>query len=50
MRPSRWQSFSPVWNQLQQFQSEMNRLFDRWSVASPLSPGLAAFPALNVWE
>jgi HSP20 family protein len=49
MRPSRWQQFSPVWNQLHQFQNEMNRLFDRWSAGSPL-PGVAAFPALNVWE
>ena len=30
MRSSRWQSFNPVWNQFQQFQDEMNRLFDRW--------------------
>jgi len=49
MRSSRWQSFSPVWNQLQQFQSEMNRLFDRWSDGSPFG-GSAAFPPLNVWE
>jgi HSP20 family protein len=49
MRASRWQSFSPVWNQLHQFQNEMNRLFDRWSVGSPLS-GVVAFPAVNVWE
>jgi HSP20 family protein len=49
MRPSRWQSFSPVWNQLHQFQDEMNRLFDRWNHGSPYS-GPAAFPPLNVWE
>lgn len=49
MRSSRWQSFHPVWNQLQQFQSEMNRLFDRWNGGS-LFAGPAAFPALNVWE
>jgi HSP20 family protein len=36
-----------LWNQLQQFQGEMNRLFDRWG-----DGGLSAtaFPALNVWE
>jgi HSP20 family protein len=49
MRSSRWQSFSPVWNQLWQFQEEMNRLFDRWGNGSPLA-GPAAFPPLNVWE
>jgi hypothetical protein len=27
---SRWQPFNPVWNQLQQLQSEMNRLVERW--------------------
>jgi HSP20 family protein len=48
MRSSRWQSFSPVWNQLHQFQDEMNRLFDRWNGGSVVGP--AGFPALNVWE
>ena len=43
MRPSRWQLFGPSWNPLEAFQSEMNRLFDRWT-------GEAAFPALNAWE
>jgi HSP20 family protein len=49
MRSSRWQSFHPVWNQLHQFQNEMNRLFDCWNGGSPFA-GPAAFPALNVWE
>jgi HSP20 family protein len=49
MRPSRWQGLGPVWNQLQQFQSEMNRLFDRWGGGTPFG-GVPAFPALNVWE
>jgi HSP20 family protein len=44
----RWQPFSPVWNQLQQLQSEMNRLFDRWGDNG--GSGLAAFPPVNVWE
>jgi HSP20 family protein len=50
MRPSRWQPFSPLWNQFQQFQSEMNRLFDRWNGGAGPEGGYAAFPALNVWE
>jgi HSP20 family protein len=48
MRGTRWQSFNPLWNQLQQFQSEMNRLFDRWGDGS--YPRTAGEPALNVWE
>jgi HSP20 family protein len=45
----RWQGFNPVWNQLQQLQGEMNRLFDRWGGGDG---GVAegVFPALNVWE
>jgi HSP20 family protein len=49
MRSSRWQSFNPVWNQFQQFQDEMNRLFDRWSNGGPFAAP-SSFPALNVWE
>jgi HSP20 family protein len=49
MNRSRWQGFGPVWNQLQQFQNEMNRLFDRWGNATPFG-GVAAYPAVNVWE
>ncbi len=49
MRSSRWQSFNPVWNQLQQFQEEMNRLFHRWNVGDSFA-GPATFPPLNVWE
>jgi HSP20 family protein len=45
MTSSRWQVFNPVWNQMQQFQNEMNRLFDRWNGGTP-----AGFPAVNVWE
>src|SRR5690349_10202171 len=49
MRSSRWQALHPVWNQLHQFQDEMNRLFDRWHTGgSFVNP--SGFPALNVWE
>lgn len=47
MRGSRWQTFTPLWNQLQQFQGEMNRLFDRWDGGAN---GVTAYPAVNVWE
>jgi HSP20 family protein len=43
----RWQPFSPLWNQLQQFQGEMNRVFDRWN---GFGSSLAAFPTVNIWE
>jgi len=49
MRSTRWQSFNPGWNPLQAFQSEMNRLFDRWTDGSGVG-GDAGFPAFNVWE
>lgn len=49
MKSDRWQSSHPVWNQLVQFQDEMNRLFNRWNGHSPLN-GSVGFPALNVWE
>jgi HSP20 family protein len=51
MRLSRWQSFNPVWNQLQQLQSEMNQLFNRWGEDGGRVLGLGtAFPPVNVWE
>jgi HSP20 family protein len=51
MRLSRWQPFSPLWNQLHQLQSEMNRVFDRWGEDGGRLLGLtSAFPAVNVWE
>ena len=38
-------------DQLQQLQSEMNRLFDRWGNDGGHSPfGVRAYPAMNVWE
>jgi HSP20 family protein len=45
--------FHPLWNQ---FQSEMNRLFDRWGEGEGTGQGDEAtaawstFPPLNVWE
>jgi HSP20 family protein len=50
MRLTRWQSFHPVWNQLQQFQTEMNQLFNRWGEDGGRILGLTAYPAVNVWE
>lgn len=49
MRSLRRHSFHPVWNPLQQFQEEMNHLFDRWGNGDVFG-GAAGFPALNVWE
>jgi HSP20 family protein len=47
MFSTRRQVFNPVWNQLQVFKDEMNRLFDG-SVNS--NWGSTEFPAFNVWE
>jgi HSP20 family protein len=46
---SRLELAPSLWNQVQQFQNEMNRLFDRWSHTHTWS-SLGAFPAVNVWE
>ena len=48
MRPPRQPASHPFWDQLQDFQSQMNRLFDRYGPG--YGPGVMAFPALNVWE
>lgn len=51
MRLVRWQPFTPVWNQLQQLQSEMNRAFERWGEDGSRMLGLAAsYPTVNIWE
>ena len=51
-RQSRGQVMDPLWNQLQGFQSEMNRLFDRWGGADGARSffGVVGFPPVNVWE
>lgn len=51
MRVARWEPFGPLWTNVHQLQTEMNRLFDRWSGdgGRPWSAA-TAFPAVNVWE
>jgi HSP20 family protein len=46
---ARWQPFNPVLNQLQQLQSEMNRLFDRWGGPDG-NRETVAYPPVNIWE
>jgi len=46
---SRFEVAPALWNQVHQFQNEMNRLFDRWGHNHAWS-SLGAFPAVNVWE
>jgi len=50
MKQSRWSPFGNGWNPLQQFQSEMNRLFDRYGSGASRLFGVGGYPALNVWE
>jgi HSP20 family protein len=47
MLTSRWQPFQPVSNVLNQFQNEINRLFDRWG--DDANRGGVA-PLVNAWE
>lgn len=47
MRLARWQPLHAGWEPFQQLQSEMNRLFDRWTAAPEAALG---DPAVNVWE
>jgi HSP20 family protein len=50
MRLSRWQAYHPAWNQLQQFQTEMNRLLERWNGDREPGGRSVEYPAINVWE
>jgi HSP20 family protein len=50
MALSRWHAFNPVWNQLSQLQSEMNRVFNRWGEQGLRALGGVAYPPVNVWE
>ncbi|HXG12617.1 MAG TPA: Hsp20/alpha crystallin family protein [Gemmataceae bacterium] len=51
MRLSRWQPFGSLWNELQQLQREMNRVFERWGEDGGRLLGLTpSYPPLNVWE
>ena len=50
MRQTRWNLFGNLWPPLQQFQTEMNRLFDRWAGTGGRAGASAGFPPLNVWE
>jgi HSP20 family protein len=55
---ARWQPFDPVWSSLNQLQSEMNRLFRRWTdepsyaggYSTPGAYATVAFPVVNMWE
>jgi HSP20 family protein len=42
--------FEPFWNQLHQFQSDLNHLFNRFGDGGGTFGTAATFPAVNVWE
>jgi HSP20 family protein len=53
MRLLRRDPFGSMWNELQQMQREMNRVFDRWGGTEGQTPAWRqdhVQPALNVWE
>ena len=44
------QFFNPVWSQLQNFQSDLNRVFDRWNEDGSRFFAWSQFPPINVLE
>jgi HSP20 family protein len=44
------QGFSPLWDQLNLLQNEMNRAIDRWSGGALTRAGMSAYPPVNLWE
>jgi len=50
MRLARFPSFNSPLDALQQFQSEMNHLFDGWNTGDGARGYAAAYPTINVWE
>jgi HSP20 family protein len=47
---TRWQPLGQLWREMNRFQREMDRMFDRWP-GGGIGGGFApAFPPLNVWE
>ena len=49
MELPRWSPFGNLFNPLRQFQSVLNRLFERWGGDNRVS-GMGVYPALNAWE
>lgn len=47
---SRWQGYTPWWNQLHRMQEEMNSLFENWEGSNSLRGLAPTYPALNLWE
>ena len=47
---SRRQAFFPVWGHLQQLQSEMNQLLDRWGDGRRWLNMAGGYPPVNLWE
>src|SRR5262245_25431010 len=50
MRATYWQPFGPIFNQLQRFQGDVNRLFDHWIGSDSPGSTPVGFPPVNIWE
>jgi HSP20 family protein len=50
MKQTRWNPWGNLWNPLQEFQSEVKSLFDRWGGVDRAGQFGGRFPLLNVWE
>jgi HSP20 family protein len=51
MRQVRRENLNSLWNDVRQFQEDMNRVFNRWTL--PFNGGgrvASAFPLVNVWD
>jgi HSP20 family protein len=50
MALSRWPQVPAAWRELQQLQSEMNRVFQRWGEEGIRGLGAPSYPPVNVWD
>ncbi|MER3415423.1 MAG: molecular chaperone Hsp20 [Gemmataceae bacterium] len=48
---ARWEPFEKLWREMNRFQREMDRMFERFGVGLGARPLLSVgYPAVNVWE
>jgi HSP20 family protein len=48
---TRWAPLGQLWNEMNRFQEEMNRVFHRWGAGGRNASGAAvAYPPVNLWE
>lgn len=50
MLAARWQPFADSWLDLNRFQDEMNRVFERFGYGGRAGRFAASYPALDLWQ